>query len=58
MSREDIVRFIKTFNSTLDIEFIESLSRVELNGYVSHLKAIREKTRRDARRTPAKAGKK
>ena len=56
MSREEIIQFVKTLNGTLDIQFLESLSRVELNGYVSHLKAIREKTRRDAERTPARAG--
>jgi len=55
MSREDIIHFIKTLNSSLDIQFLEGLSRAELNGYLAHLKAVREKTRFEAERTPVNA---
>jgi hypothetical protein len=44
MSREEIIRFIQSFNSSLDVEFLESLSKTQLSGYAQHLKAVRMKT--------------
>ena len=46
MSKEEIIRFIQSFNSSLDVHFLESLSKVQLSGYAQHLKAVRMKTGR------------
>ena len=55
MLREEIIHFVKSLNSSLDIEFLESLSKVELQGYVEHLKAVRQKTKDAAKLETVKA---
>ena len=54
MSKEDIIRLIQSFNSSLDVRFLEGLSKVQLNGYAEHLKAIRMKTRDSRTRAPVR----
>ncbi len=53
MDRDEIVRHIRAFNSSLDVQFLESLSKVELESYAKHLQAVRTKTRRADERVPA-----
>jgi len=56
MSREEIIQFVKSLNTSLDIQFLESLSQTELQGYVKHLKSIRRKTKNETKRAAVKAG--
>jgi len=55
MSKEEIIRLIRSFNSSLDVQFLESLSKVQLKGYAEHLKAVRMKTRDSRTRAPVRA---
>ena len=41
MSKEEIINLIQGFNSSLDVHFLETLSKAELRGYAEHLKALR-----------------
>ena len=45
MSKEEMIRFIKSLNGSLDIQFLESLSKVQLSSYAVHLKAIKMKVK-------------
>ena len=53
MSKEEIIRLIHSLNGSLDIQFLEELSKVELQTYATHLKAIRLKKLNDRRRVAA-----
>ena len=54
MDREEIISRIRSFNGSLDVQFLESLSRVQLESYAEHLRAVRGKTRHTDARVPAK----
>ena len=45
MSKEEIIQFIRSMNGSLDVEFLESLSKVQLSSYAVHLKAVRMKVK-------------
>lgn len=46
MFRDEIIRRIQSFNSSLDVQFLESLSQIELSSYMEHLKAVKDRLRR------------
>jgi hypothetical protein len=50
MSKDEIIKLINSLNSSLDIQFLESLSKVQLQSYAVHLKAVKLKTLNDRRR--------
>ena len=56
MPREEIIRLIQSFNSSLDVQFLESLSQTQLSGYAQHLKAVRTKTVGWTEESPRTAG--
>jgi hypothetical protein len=55
MSKDEIIKLIQSLNSSLDIQFLEGLSKVELSTYATHLKAVRLKTLNDRRRAAAES---
>ncbi len=53
MSKEEIIKLIHSLSGSLDIQFLEELSKVELQTYATHLKAVRLKKLNDRRRIEA-----
>ena len=53
MSKEEIIKLIQSLSGSLDIQFLEGLSKVELKTYATHLKAVKLKTINDRRRSAA-----
>ena len=53
MNRGETIRRIRSLNASLDVRFLESLSRVELESYAEHLQAVRRKTGRTKECVPA-----
>ncbi|HUW57965.1 MAG TPA: hypothetical protein VMZ92_15090 [Planctomycetota bacterium] len=54
MTRDEIIRRIKSFNSSLDVQFLESLSQLELTSYEAYLKALKGGTERTREHAPAR----
>lgn len=52
MTKNEIIELIHSLNDSLDIRFLENLSKVELRGYTEHLKALRMKTSAPHHRKP------
>lgn len=44
MSKEDMIKLVQSFNGSLDVQFLEGLTKAQLRGYAEHLKAVRMKT--------------
>ena len=56
MFREEIIKRIQSFNSSLDVQFLESLSQLELTSYAEHLKAVKDRLRRTRDHASASTG--